>query len=65
MKHNNIAVAQHSLILCQANYKEGIKDFAERLKEISDVSGDIPGWRDVITNEMDIDNLVKEMVGAE
>ena len=42
---------------------EAIKEFAERLKKISNISGDILGWRDVTTNEMDIDNLVKEMVG--
>ena len=59
LKHNNIAMAQHSLILCQANYIEGVKDFAKRFKE---------KYKNYVVISMakinnGIDNLVKEMEG--
>ena len=69
---NNVDTTNFSIIPIAESEKESIvkqlkadaiKEFAERLKKMSIISGDIPGWRDVTTNEMDIDNLVKEMVG--
>ena len=42
---------------------EAVKDFAERLKEKLHLNGAVIGSNCAIVNDVDIDNLVKEMVG--
>lgn len=44
---------------------EAVKEFAERLKEKLHLNGAVMGSNCAIVNDVDIDNLVKEMVGAE
>ena len=42
---------------------EAVKEFAERLKEKLHLNGAVMGYNCAIVNGVDIDNLVKEMVG--
>ena len=44
-------------------YKEGVKEFAERLKATCYTYSDICGYKSTVIDINEIDNLVKEMVG--
>ena len=67
LKHYNIAMAQHALILCRENYKEGVKDFAKRfenkLTQIEEIYIDEDHENFISANKVIslLVNLVKEM----
>lgn len=69
LKRNNIAMAQHALILCQENYKEGVKDFAEKfenkLTQIEEIYIDEEHENFISANKVIalLVKLVKETVG--
>lgn len=46
-------------------YKEGVKEFAERLKATCYTYSDICGYKSTVIDINEIDNLVKEMVGEQ